>query len=69
MSEKCNSSCEGYLNYTRECACPAPKHGGSDCLGSNEKTEPCNADQCYKGSILSFLNPFSALKRSLLALI
>merc|ERR1712071_527113 len=41
----CSKACgaDGKQNYTRTCSNPTPAHGGTNCTGTAEKSESCNA--------------------------
>ncbi|PFX13743.1 coadhesin-like isoform X2 [Stylophora pistillata] len=44
---ECTKTCGGGMQkLVRTCTNPPPQHEGKDCVGPNEKTEPCNEFPC-----------------------
>ncbi|XP_052706720.1 coadhesin-like [Crassostrea angulata] len=44
---QCPVTCEGgTIQRSRECTNPAPKHGGSDCVGDAVESKSCNTNPC-----------------------
>ena len=43
----CSKTCGGgEKTHERECNDPEPDHGGADCSGNGQETDPCNQEQC-----------------------
>ena len=49
----CSVNCgNGTYERTRYCDNPAPRNGGTDCVGSSKETQPCILPSC-SGTVLS----------------
>ena len=59
----CTVTCLGGTQ-TRDRACdnPAPVHGGNDCDGNNDESQPCNTGPCRRKSFLGILFQLHAIK-------